>query len=223
MNSQKAPHTSDESWDIFSDFFRWRHRKISRIHLVTLGDPLYGPLEQQGIHGLLEVLPAVSGPEADALMGERRSLMESDAHPGGPAEAQQTPPLWGKVRQASPHLAPSTPPGWGSCRSLLSLAALIWVGLMAGSPAGASTKGLFLCHVSLYSSSCQRTKMIKDGCPELVLPGKSLSWLSWSLWSSGQKSRMSLPFCQLAGWPWPCSVALWGLDPGRESLRMEPS
>ena len=47
-----------------------------------VGDPLYGPLQQQGIHILLEVLPAVSGPEADALMGELRSLMESDAHPG---------------------------------------------------------------------------------------------------------------------------------------------
>ena len=76
-----------------------------------VGDPLYGPLQQQGVHGLLEVLPAVSGPEADALMGELRSLMESDAHPvldnaGGPAGAQQTPPLWGKVRQVSPHLDP---------------------------------------------------------------------------------------------------------------------
>ena len=58
-----------------------------------VGDPLYGPLQQQGIHVLLEVLPAVSGPEADALMGELRSLMESDAHPvldnaGGPDGAQ---------------------------------------------------------------------------------------------------------------------------------------
>ena len=47
----------------------------------NFGDPLYGPLQQQGVHGLLEVLPAVSGSEADALMGELRSLMESDAPP----------------------------------------------------------------------------------------------------------------------------------------------
>ena len=65
-----------------------------------VGDPLYDPLQQQGIHGLLEVLMAVSGPEADALMGEMRSLMESDAHPvldnaGGPADSStvgQSPP-----------------------------------------------------------------------------------------------------------------------------------
>ena len=76
-----------------------------------VGDPLYGPLQQQGVHGLLEELLAISGLEADALMGDLRSLMESDAHPvldnaGGPAGAQQTPPLWGKVCQASPHLDP---------------------------------------------------------------------------------------------------------------------
>ena len=51
----------------------------------------------------------------------------------------------------------------------------------------------------------------------------SLSCLSWSLWFSEQMSWMSLPFCQLAGWPWPCSVALCGLNPWREGLRMEPS
>ena len=44
-------------------------------------------------------------------MSELKSLMESNAHPvldnaGGPAGAQQTPPLWGKVRQASLHLDP---------------------------------------------------------------------------------------------------------------------
>ena len=54
---------------------------------------------------------AVPGPEADALMGELRSMKESDAHPvidsaGGLAGAQRTPPLWGKVCQASPHLDP---------------------------------------------------------------------------------------------------------------------
>ena len=58
-----------------------------------VGDPLYGPLQQQGIHVPLEVLPAVSFPEADAMMGELRSWMESDAHPvldnaGGPDGAQ---------------------------------------------------------------------------------------------------------------------------------------
>ena len=41
-----------------------------------------------------------------------------------------------KSARRVPTWTPSTPPGWGSCRSLLSLA-LIWIGLMAGSPAGA--------------------------------------------------------------------------------------
>ena len=76
-----------------------------------------------------------------------------------------------KSARWAPTWTPSTPPGWGSWRSLLSLAALIWVGSMVGSPAGASTKGLFLCHISLYSSGCRGTKTIKDGCPGLVLPG----------------------------------------------------
>ena len=60
-----------------------------------VGDPLYGSLQQQGIHGLMEVLTVVSGPEADALMGELRSLLECTAQPvldninaGGPAVAQ---------------------------------------------------------------------------------------------------------------------------------------
>ena len=66
------------------------------------GDPLYGSLHQQGIDGLLEVLPAVSGSEAAALMGELRPLLECNAHPvlhdaGGPAVAQQTPPVQGRV------------------------------------------------------------------------------------------------------------------------------
>ena len=77
-----------------------------------------------------------------------------------------------KSARRAPTRTSSTPPGWGSGRSLPSLAALIWVGSMAGSPAGASMKGLFLCHVSLYSSGCRRTKTIKDGCPGLVLPGR---------------------------------------------------
>ena len=76
-----------------------------------VGYPLYGSLQQQGIDGLLEVLTAVSGPEADALMGELRSLLECTAYPvldnaGGPAVAQQTPLVRGKVCQASPHLGP---------------------------------------------------------------------------------------------------------------------
>ena len=46
---------------------------------------------------------AVPGPETDALMGELRPLLD-DA--GGPAVAQQTPPVRGKACQASPHLGP---------------------------------------------------------------------------------------------------------------------
>ena len=67
-----------------------------------VGDTFNGPLHQQGIYGLLKVLSAVPGPETDALMGELRSLLECNAHPvlddaGGPAVAQQTPPVRGKV------------------------------------------------------------------------------------------------------------------------------
>ena len=74
-------------------------------------DTLYGSLHQQGIDGLLKVLSAVPGPETDALMGELRSLLECNAHPvlndaSGPAVAQQTPPVRGKVCQVSPHLGP---------------------------------------------------------------------------------------------------------------------
>ena len=77
-----------------------RHQKQPAVvpEGCHVGDPLYGPLQQQGIHGLLEVSTAVSGPEADAMMGELRSLKKCDAHPvldkaGGPTGAQQTPPL----------------------------------------------------------------------------------------------------------------------------------
>ena len=78
---------------------------------LHVGDTLYGSLHQQGTDGLLKVLLAVPGPETDALMGELRSLLECNAHPvlddtGGPAVAQQTPPVRGKVCQASPHLGP---------------------------------------------------------------------------------------------------------------------
>ena len=110
------------------------------------------------------------------MVGQLRSLAESKTHPildnaGGPAVAQQTPPLWAKSTRRAPTWTPSMPPGWGSCRSLLSLAALIWVGLMVGSPASASTKWL-RCHGSLSSSSCQRTKTIKNGSPGLALLGR---------------------------------------------------
>ena len=78
---------------------------------LHVGDSLYGSLHQQGIDGLLKILSAVPGPENDALMGELRSLLECNAHlvlddAGGPAVAQQTPPVRGKVCQASPHLGP---------------------------------------------------------------------------------------------------------------------
>ena len=78
---------------------------------LHVGDTLYGSLHQQGIYGLLKVSSVVPGPETDALMGELRSLLECNAHPvledaGGPAVAQQTPPVRGKVCQASPHLGP---------------------------------------------------------------------------------------------------------------------
>ena len=78
---------------------------------LDVGDSLYGSLHQQGIDSLLKVLMAVPGPETDALMGELRSLLECNAHPvlndaGGLAVAQQTPPVRGKVCQASPHLGP---------------------------------------------------------------------------------------------------------------------
>ena len=78
---------------------------------LHVGDSLYGSLHQQGIDGLLKILSAVPGPETDALMGELRSLLECNAHPvlddaSGPAVAQQTPPVRGKVCQTSLHLGP---------------------------------------------------------------------------------------------------------------------
>ena len=67
-----------------------------------VGDTFDGSLHQQGIYSLLKVLSAVPGLETDALMGELRSLLECNAHPvlddaSGPAVAQQTPPVRGKV------------------------------------------------------------------------------------------------------------------------------
>ena len=76
-----------------------------------------------------------------------------------------------KSARWAPTWTPSTPTSWGSWRSLLSLAALIWVGSMAGSPVGTSMKGLLLCHSSLYSSGCRWNKTVKDGGPGLFLPG----------------------------------------------------
>ena len=105
-----------------------------------VGDSLYGSLQQQGIDGLLEVLPAVSGPEADALMGELRSLLECNVHPvldnaSGPAVARQIPLV----------LLPS-----------------LGVGSVAGSPAGASAKGRLLCHCSLGRGGSRRPQTIED-------------------------------------------------------------
>ena len=98
-------------WTKISCLFRNQEHPVVEPEKSHIADPLYGPLRQQGVHGLLEVLVAVPGPETDALMGELGSLKESYAHPildsiGGSTGAQQTPPLWGKVCQASPHLDP---------------------------------------------------------------------------------------------------------------------
>ena len=98
-------------WTKISCLFRNQEQPAVVPERSHVADALYGPLRQQGVHGLLEVLTAVPGPEADALMGELRSLKASDSDPvldsaRGPAGAQQTPPQWGKVCQVSPHLYP---------------------------------------------------------------------------------------------------------------------
>ena len=91
----------------------WGDQKQSAVvpEGCHVGDPLYGPFQQQGIHTLLEDLPAVPGPEVDALVGQLRFLLECQTHSvldnaGGPAVAQQTCPLWGEVCRARPHLDP---------------------------------------------------------------------------------------------------------------------
>ena len=93
-------------------------------------------------------------------------------HEGTWAVAQQTHPVQTEVCQASPHLDPVTSPGCGSCSSLLSLAAFIWIGSVAGSPADASTKGLLLRCRSLSRSICRQTKTIDHECPGLTLLGR---------------------------------------------------
>ena len=72
-------------------------------------NPLNGSLVQQGIHGLLENLAAVTGVEHDAVMGELRSILKVYTHPfldcvGDPTGTQQASPLRGKTCQASPHI-----------------------------------------------------------------------------------------------------------------------
>ena len=131
-----------------------------------------------------------------------------------------------KSARQAPTWTLSTPPGWGSCRRLLSLAALIWVGSMAGSPVSASSKGLLLCHGSLNSSGCRRTKTIKNGGPGLALLGRwcrfraclgVFSFLNKSHgWACHSVSLLDGPdpVLELFG--------VWGLGPGREILRMEP-
>ena len=154
-----------------------------------VGDPLYGPLQQQGIHGLLEVLPAVSSPEADALMGELRSLLECYAHPvldnaRGPVVAQQTPPVQGKVCQASPHLGPVN---------------AVWLRKLQKtcqtSSTGASTKGRLLCHCSLGRDGSRRPQTVEDWCPWRSLPGRRRfrAWLSLTVLLGEHDWRPSHP------------------------------
>ena len=89
-------------------FLGTRHNRLKKPRDFTFTRSM---AHQQGMDGLLKVLSAVPGPETDALMGELRSLLECNAHPilddaGGPAVAQQTPPVRGKVCKASSHLGP---------------------------------------------------------------------------------------------------------------------
>ena len=116
-----------------------------------VGDPLYGPLQQQGIHGLLKVLPAVSGPEADALMGELRSMLECNAHPvldiaGCPADsasAGQSLPGEPPLQRCLVEEAAEDLPGFfrasgkgGSCVTVL------WVVVAVGDPRRSKTNVL---------------------------------------------------------------------------------
>ena len=116
-----------------------------------IGDPLYGPLQQAStscwrscrlflVRKLMhwwvswglwwKVMPTPSSTMPVARMVPSRLL-----HCG--AKSARWAPTW----------TPSTPTSWGSWRSFLSLAALIWVGSMAGSPAGASSYVTVLCTV----------------------------------------------------------------------------
>ena len=141
-----------------------------------VADPFYGPLQQQSVHGLLEVLTAVLGPEADALMGELRSSKESDVHPSSTVlVARQVPGrllhCGTKSARRAPTWTPSKLSSWGSWRSCPSLLALLRVASMAGSSAGAGTKGLLLSHGPLHSGGCRRTQTVKHRSPGLVLLG----------------------------------------------------
>ena len=88
---------------------------------------------------------------------------------------------------------------------------------------GASTKGLLLCHIFLYSSGSRWTKtktevldwffLVDDVTFVVVL-------VSLGFWTNVTDEPAILSACRMA---LPCSVALWGLDPGREDFRMEPS
>ena len=169
--------------------------KISRLHWnqeqsavvpegCHVGDPLYGPLQQQGIHSLLEVLSAVPGPEVDRLTHWWVSWglcwnvrpTTSSTMPVARQLPSRLLQCGAKSARRAPTWTPLMPPGWGSCSSLLSPAALIWVGSSAGSPAGTGSKGLLLCHSSLSSSSCRRSKTIKNGRKR-----KSWTGSSWQL------------------------------------------
>ena len=155
-----------------------RHQKQPTVETQGLhvGDTLYGSLHQQGINGLLKVLSAVPGPETDALMGELRSLLEYNAHPvlddaGGPAVAQQTPPVRGKVCQASPTWDPSTFLGCGRRRRLARLLASLegsWTG-----PSGASSKGRLLFDRPLRCG-WRGAQPVKHGRPRSRLLGRHL-------------------------------------------------
>ena len=99
-------------------------------------------------------------------MGELMSLLECTAHPildnaGGPAVAQQTQPVWGKVCQA-PHLGPVNVV-W--LRKPQKTCQTVRIGSVADSPASASAKGRLLCHCSLGRGGSRRSQTIEDWCP----------------------------------------------------------
>ena len=63
-----------DDWTKVSCLFRNQQQPAVEPGRCLVTESLYGPLGQQGIHSLLEILAAVPGAEIDALVGELRSL-----------------------------------------------------------------------------------------------------------------------------------------------------
>ena len=75
-----------------------------------------------------------------------------------------------KSTRQAPTWNPSTLSGCGRSRSLARLLAAVGVESVAGSPAGASSKGRLLCHCSLSRGGSRRLQTVEDWSPRSSLP-----------------------------------------------------